>query len=263
MNGTKNWTRFLGLLAFAALTTFLAGSASAQQKTVEQRPAGPHTVQVELTHSTVVLVEGNHLVARLEDGRLEAVMVPDDFRFHMDGRVLSVHELEPGMVLTETVTSTEKPVIVKTVEIHEGTIWNVNGENVYIRLKNTNKVQHLRIPGWAPVKIDGVNQSVFNLHRGMNISATVITEEPVNIVEREARTQVRHPVAEPKEAMQEEPKAKMEEPARETTPPATQAEPEPAQTELPQTASPIPLVGLIGLLSLAASFGLRAARRSL
>ncbi len=263
MNKTKKWTRFLGLVAFAAMASFLAGSAWAQQKTVEEQSAGSNQIQVQLKHSTVVLVEGNHLVTRLEDGRLEAVLIPEDFRFHHNGGTLSVHELEPGMVLTETVTTTERPIIVRTVEIHNGTVWHAAGQDVYIRDEN-NKVHHLRIPEWATVKINGEEATAFDLRPEMKVNATFITEEPVNVVNRESSMRVHHPAVKAKPAVEEQPaevKENLNE-ANETaeqTESETQAEP----TELPETASPLPLIGVLGLLSLAASFGLRMARKSL
>ena len=257
MNRTHmHWTRFLGFLAFAAAACFFVGNAQAQQKTVERIPAGPHQVQVTMHHSTVVAVDGNHMVVRRSDGRLQALEVPEDFRFHMDGRTLSVHELQPGMIVTETVTSISKPIIVKTVTIDHGTVWHASGENVTIRDKN-NKLNRYRIPSWATVKIEGIDQSVFNLRKGMLITATIITEEPVEIVEQETRTTVRHPVQPAKPAVAEAPTPAPEPEAQPAQEPAAQ----PPARELPKTASPLPLIGLLGFLSLAASFGFRMLRK--
>lgn len=260
-------TSLFGLLTLVALGSFLAGSAIAQEKKVERLPAGQHEVSVELNHSTVVHVEGNHLVARLENGTLEAVQVPDDFRFHVDGGTLSVHELKPGMMITERVTSTTTPMIIRTVEVKNGTIWYANPPHLSIRDAN-NKVHMYTVPEWAKVIVEGEETSVFALRKGMKINTTIMTEEPVTYVERESKTMVRHPAeqakAEPVPTPRPEPTRSVTRPATPpVTPPAEQpVAAEPAMNELPETASPLPLIGLVGLLSLAASFGLRRFRKS-
>ena len=254
----ERWTRFLGFLAFAAAACLFVGNAQAQQKTVEHIPAGPHEVQITMHHSTVVTVDDNHLVVRRSGGQLEALEVPEEFRFHMNGSTLSVHELKPGMIVTETVTSISRPIIVKTVLVDHGTIWHASGQNVIIRDKN-NKLNRYTIPSWAKVNVNGIEQSVFELRKGMEITTTIITEEPIEVVEKQTRTTVRHPAEPTKPAVAEA--APVPEPQPEEARPA---EPEPAPrlpSQLPGSASPLPLIGLLGLLSLAASFGLRMLRK--
>ena len=256
MNRTyMHWTRFLGFLAFAAAACLFVGNAQAQ-KTTERIPAGPHQTQVTMHHSTVVAVEGNHLVVRRSSGVLEALEVPENFVFHMDGRTLSVHELQPGMIITETVTTISKPMIVKTVQIHDGTFWHASGENITIRDKN-NKLIEYRVPSWAKVEVDGVEQSVFDLRRGMKLTTTIITEEPLDVVEQESRTTVRHPAQPTKPAVAEQPPVQQPAEAQ----PAEEAAAQPPARELPKTASPLPLIGLLGFFSLAASLGLRMLRK--
>lgn len=262
MNRTHvHWTRFLGVMAFAAAACLFVGNAQAQQKTVEHIPAGPHEVQVTMHHSSVVIVEGNHLVVRRSNGALEALQIPEDFRFHMGDRALSVHELQPGMIVTETVTSTTKPMMVKTVVVDHGTVWHTNGEYLTIRTRD-NKLNEYRIPSWSTVNIDGVDQSVYDLRRGMEINTKIITEEPLHVVEEEKRTTVHHPAQPSAPAVAEEvparePEAEQPEPMNNNAEPAAQ----PYAEELPHTASPLPLIGLVGFLSLAASFGFRMLRK--
>lgn len=257
MNAKRSiWMQLFGLLVFASMASFLAAGANAQQ--TQQRSNGPESVQVQYQHSTVVLVEGNHLVTKMPDGRLEAVLVPEDARFHMGDQALSVHELKPGMKLTETITTTMKPELLTKVEVTGGTVWHVNGELVTIRDAN-NKLHTYRIPSWTKVEIYGDKLSVYNLKAGMPINASILTEEPVTIAERTSRTTVT-PAPEPTPEPQAEQPAPT--PQREAAPPP-EPEPQPAPAELPKTASPIPFIGLLGLLSLAASFGFRVARKSL
>ncbi|HEV2387254.1 MAG TPA: hypothetical protein VGS20_08365 [Candidatus Acidoferrales bacterium] len=258
------WTRLWGLLAFAALGSFLAAGASAQQKTVEHRAAGPHEVNVELKHSTVAYIEGNHLVARLEDGSLEAIRIPAGTRFDVEGQQMTLSELKPGMIITETTIHTTKPMIVKTVEITDGKVFRVIGNRLIIQDKD-NKLVHLTIPEWAKITIHGEDMELQDLRPGMTVTATFITEEPMTVVERQTKTHVRNPAKAPKTTVKEEaltqPETAPRHHAGTLTEHPTPAPEEPA-TELPATASPLPLAGLAGLLSLAASLVLRLSRKS-
>ncbi len=260
---SKHWIHLLGLFAFAAAAVFLVGSANAQQKTVEERPAGPREIQVELVHSTVVAVDGNHLVTRLENGRVEAILVPEDFRFHLDGQTLSVHELKPGMMLTETITTTVKPTIVRTVEITNGTVWHAGGNTLIIR-DRFNKMHQYRIPEWATIELGGEAVDLNQLTHGQNVTATIITEEPVTYAERESRTTVRHPTKPLATAAVEKApvKSAVEEQTAEEQPAEEQPAEEPRQEELPKTASPLPLAGGLGALLLLVSLGLKTVRKS-
>jgi cell division septation protein DedD len=256
MNGKRTiFTTLFGLLAFVAMASFLAGSARAQQ--TQQKPSGTEEIEVQYEHSKVVYVEGNHLVTEKPDGMLEAVLVPEDARFHMGDQVLTVHDLKPGMLLTDTITTTIKPMLLTRVDVTGGTIFHVNGERITIRDANF-KLHTYRIPSWSKVMIEGEPMSIYDLRAGMPIQATILTEEPISVAERSTRTTVT-PAPEP--AAKAEPPATEAQPVEEEA--APQPEPQPAPTELPKTASPIPLIGLLGLLSLAASFGLKAARKTL
>jgi hypothetical protein len=81
------------LVAFG-LGLFAAGALLAQTQTT-----------VDVRNFEVLAVEGNSLVVRDQRGTHEYT-VPDDFRFNVDGRPMSVKELKPGMKGTATVTTT-------------------------------------------------------------------------------------------------------------------------------------------------------------
>ena len=61
------------------------------------------------------------LVVKLPEGTRE-MAVADDFRFNVDGKMLSVQELRPGMSGTATITTktTVTPVVV--TEVKNGTV---------------------------------------------------------------------------------------------------------------------------------------------
>jgi hypothetical protein len=180
MNRTySHWPRLIVLPALAVALCLFAGNARAERANAE-----PHAyqAQIHMAHSLVVAVESNHLVVRRSSGTLEALEIPEDFRFHMNGSAVSVHQLKPQMVVAETVTIVSRPVTVKTVQLDNATVWHANGE--YVIFSETNsQLKKYRIPAWARIKVDGANLTVFDLRKGMKINATVIAEESINNLE--------------------------------------------------------------------------------
>lgn len=251
-------TWLLGLLVFAAVGVFLAGSAAAQVKKTERYPAGPHEVTVELRQGTVVLVMGNHLVTRLENGQVEAIEIPEDFRFHMNGRLLSLHELRPGMQVTHETITTSRPILVQTVGVVRGTILYINGPHVIIRDEN-NKLHDYVIPEWAEVVVDGQKMTVSDLRKGMKIDTTILSKVTENYTEREEKIHLHQPSN--GQAGKRKELGQHSAPAAVNPPQSEEPNLEPQSTELPETGSAVPLAGLLGLLSLAASFGLRGLRK--
>lgn len=257
----KSFT-FLAALALAAGCIF-TGQAFAQQKTVEQKQAGPTEFKVDTRNTTVAYVEGNHLVVRQADGSLEAVLIPAGETFNIDGQNLSLSELKPGMILTEEVYTTTKPIMVKTVEITDGTVWNAYPRRLLIRTKD-NKIVDYNVPEWATVKINGEEETLSMLRRGQTITATIITEEPMTVSEREVRSHGHHAPAPPKKSVTEMmPMAKpAAQPEVAKTEPPTEIQAAETEEKLPETASPLPLIGLLGLLGVAMSLAARAYRKS-
>ena len=81
------------VLSALAMTLLIAGVATAQVTTATQK--------TEVIKFEVISVDGNTIVVRDQTGTRE-VTVPDDFRFTVDGKSMSVHELTPGMKGTAT-----------------------------------------------------------------------------------------------------------------------------------------------------------------
>jgi hypothetical protein len=79
------------------MTLLISGAASAQVTTASQTS--------EVIKFEVISVDGNTLVVKDHTGARE-VTVPDDFRFTVDGKSMSVHELTPGMKGTAQITTT-------------------------------------------------------------------------------------------------------------------------------------------------------------
>ena len=246
------------LVSFAVLGLAAAGSvglARAQQKTVEHKQTGPAEITVDTRNTTVAYIEGNHLVVRLADGSLEAIRIAPGERFNMEGQKLTLHELKPGMTLTDEVFTTERPMMVKTVEITAGKVWHATPRRLMIHTQDGEVVDY-KVPDWATIKINGQERSLHELKRGQTITATITTEEPTTVVDREKRSHG-HPAAELKAIAEVPLPTKTHEVAQLNQPAEPQAASE-AQEELPQTASQMPLIGLVGLFALAISVVLRS-----
>jgi hypothetical protein len=249
---TRNMLRSFAVLALGGFV----GLAFAQQKTVENTQNGPAKITVDTRNTTVAYIEGNHLVVRLADGSLEAIRIPQEERFNIEGQKLTLHELKPGMTLTDEVFTTERPMMVKTVEITEGRVFHASARRLIIHTKEGEAVDY-KIPDWATIKINGQERSLHELKQGQTITATITTEEPMTVIDRKKRSHG-HRLAIQSELPLPTKTEKTE------VVPAKQPEPQPttAATELeeklPATASNVPLIGLAGIFALAIAVALKA-----
>lgn len=241
------------LASFAVLAmTGYAGLAFAQEKTVEHKQTGPVKLTVDTHNMTVAYIEGNHLVVRRADGSLEAIRIPPGERFNIEGQELTLHELKPGMTLTDEISTTERPMMVKAVEITEGKIFHASPRRLVIHTKEGEVVDY-KIPEWATIKINGQERSLHELKRGQTITATITTEEPMTVIDREKRSHG-HPLAAQSKAVVQ-PKVTTEAPLPMKTEavPAKLPEPTPVtevKEKLPATASNVLLIGLAGIFAL-------------
>jgi hypothetical protein len=245
------------------LFSLLVGTAAAQQ-----------TSTTETKTFEVISVEGNHLVVRLPEGTRE-ITVPEDFRFTVSGKQVSVHELKPGMTGTATITTrtTLKPVTV--TEVKNGRVEKVVGSTIIVRTDKDVRMFTQSDVDKRGVKIirNGKPVSVSQLKDGDNLTATIITEKPPQrLTEREVQATITGAPQQPaassvtfSESRPASPAPVDSRPRATATPapaaPSPQAAPPPAPTRLPRTASPLPLVGLMGVSSLALGVGLTIQRR--
>ena len=239
------------ILAMGAVVCLAAG-ASAQQTTTASQ-----TKQFE-----VISVAGNQLVVRLPEGTRE-MTVPDDFRFDVDGKQMSVRELKPGMKGTATVTTKTTVTPVTVTEVKNGTVMQASGASIIVRTDDGIKMFTEGDVAKRGVRItrDGQPIAFSSLHSGDSLSATIVTTKPPRVVtEKEVQATLAREAAPAPAAAAPAPAPA---PAPAATSGSTPSAAPAAPRTLPKTSSPLPLLGLSGLASLVAAVALTVRRRRL
>src|SRR5689334_17270981 len=118
-----------------ALFSLTATGQQAPQITKETIK-GEAKVTTEQLSGTVLQAEGNTLVVQMSSGEVKQFNVPESRKFMIDGKELTVHDLQQGTTLQATVTTTTTPITERTTTIGSGTVWFVAGNNVTVTLPN-------------------------------------------------------------------------------------------------------------------------------
>ena len=248
------------LLAFGIGCLILSASVSGQVQTQTFTTAGQPTTEVTVDRGTVVLVDGNDLVVKREDGHLlHFPNVPESARITVDGQELGIHDLKPGMTLERTITTTTTPQTITTVSHVTGTIWSVNPPSSVILTLDDGTNQAFKIPEGQKFNIDGQMTDAWGLKQGMKVSATKVTEVPETVVDQEKAVTGTMPPPDPPADL---PFLVMvvfpDDVAFPDHAPVVSAAITPAA--LPKTASQLPLIGMIGVLALLSGLVLRTVR---
>jgi hypothetical protein len=253
MNAKTRWTQawLVVLVGGICLAFTLTSNAQVQTSTSETSQAPTHETTV--ARGEVVHVSGNDLIVKMEDGTIKHIPnVPESARVTVDGKELGIHDLKPGMKLEKTVTTTTTPKIITTVKSVTGKVWHVTPPTSVILTLEDGTNQKFNIPKDQKFNVDGQMVDAWGLKKGMKISATKVVEEPLTTVEQQAKVTGQMPPPPPAPPADAPILV-----AFVALPPAPAAA---APAELPKTGSPLPLIGLLGMLSLASSFGLKTIR---
>ena len=212
----------------------------------------------------VIAVEGNHLVVRVPEGTRE-LTVPADFRFNVDGKMLSVQELKPGMSGTATVTTRTTLVPVSVTEVKNGTVMQAQGNSIIVRTDDGIKMFTQSDIDKRGIKImrDGQPANISDFHANDRLTATIVTAKPPRTI---TEKEVQATLAKSGGAAAPAPPASSTPPAA-STPQRAAAPSEAAPTsgaagarKLPKTASPLPSLALTGFASLLLALGLAVRR---
>jgi hypothetical protein len=260
LNRTSRWMgRIAATLAFATVA-FIPSQVCAQDTSTTTVRHGEASYDTQVRNAEVIYVEGNDLVLKLEDGKVEHLVVPESDRFTVNGSDVSVHELVPGTKLTQTIATTTSPRYVTSIHTLQGRVWHVNAPaSTVILTLPEGKNQSYTIPSHAKITVGGKKKTVFDLRKGMKLQATIVTDDEHTVIERSktAVGQLPAPPATPREMGVLLILAPTSQPA----PTLVASNEEPAST-LPKTGTSLPFVGLLGALAVAASFGMGAVRKA-
>ncbi len=225
-------------LAFGGVVWLAATPAAAQSA----------TTSTDVKQFEVVAVIGNELVVKVPEGTRQ-LTVPEDFRFTVDGSQVSIHELQPGMVGTATITTRTTMTPVTVTEVKNGTVAQVGGGTIVVRTQEGLRSFTQSDIDKRGIQIvrDGEAAQLSDFREGDTLSATIITTRPPTAVtEREVQATLRRPA-----------------PAQAAVGTTGAVPPQPAAAVLAKTAGPLPVMALAGLtsLGLAAALAIRRRRR--
>jgi len=249
------------LLAVAAGTALLTHpvSVNAQVETTTKVASnGPVVKHIQVQTGTVVFVSGNDLWVQDSAGQIRHFPnVPESARVSVGGQQLGIHDLKPGMTIQRTIITTTTPKVTTTVQTVTGTVFYVNPPNSVILTMADNTNQRFTIPKGQTFNINGQTTDAFGLRKVVEVPETVVTQKRIL-----AGTMPPPPPLPPNQPILIAVLVPVRMPAP-TAAPVTEAAPAPAPApRLPKTGSSLPLVGLLGLLFVGASFGSRSVRRS-
>jgi hypothetical protein len=233
------------LLAAGIACLSFAVAVNAQVETETITTHGPATTTTQVQRGEVVYVSGRDLVVKKDDGTIvHFANVSDSARATVDGKQLGIHDLKPGMKLQRTIVTTTTPRTITTVQSVTGTVWHVNPPKSVILTLEDGKNQQFQIPDGQKIDVNGRMVDAWGLKKGMKISATRVVETLETVVSEQTKVTGTAPVPPPVDrpiffAM-------LVKPVYPTLAAATPA-------ELPATGTMLPLVGLLGLLTLGSS----------
>jgi len=260
MSSRASWRYTQLVLITGTVCAVLAVGMSAQVQTKSYSTIENPSVKTQVESGEVVTVSGNDLVVKMADGSLRHFAnVPESASVTVDGHQLGIHDLKPGMRLERTITTTTTPKTITTVQSVTGRVFFVSPPNSVILTMTDGKNQQFKIPKNQKFNINGQMVDAFGLRKGMKVSATKVVEVPVTDISQTRSVTGELPPPPPPPPV-DVPVLVVEE---EVVVPVEVAQaPAPQPSELPATGSQLPLIGLLGLLSLACSLGLRTARKS-
>ena len=204
----------------------------------------------EVKSGTVVSTFGDQLVVKMSNGEIKQYTIPPGFQFTVDGRQVGLADLTPGTQLSATIKTTKTPEVVRTTSVRNGTVVRVVGNNLTVR--EGNKTRTLQVPQGFQFDVDGKLVGIDKLRPGYKLTAEIVYKSENLVTTRDVDIGGSTPPPPPAPAP-----AAASAPAAE---PEQVAEAAPAP-ELPKTASPLPLIGLLGTLLTASGFAVRRVSR--
>jgi LPXTG-motif cell wall-anchored protein len=212
----------------------------------------------------IISVTGNTLVVKGPEGTRE-VIVPAGFMFTVDGKQMPVSQLKAGMKGSATITTTmtQRPVVV--TEVRNVKIMKAYGNSVVVRaVDGTFKLFTSEDAAKYKLKIirNGQEIELQQVKEGDTITAHIVSEKPGEpLTEQQVNARLASLGQAPMSPQPAASPAARPSPAPAAASPAPAPAASPAPKTLPKTASQLPLLGLIGIVSLTLGVALTVRRR--
>lgn len=218
--------------------------AHAQQTSTEEHVKGTPSTHVMVRAGTVLAVEGDNLIVKMQDGEVKHFNVPPDSKFEVNGSQVGLSELKPGTELTQSLITTRTPTVVRTTTKISGRVFAVNAPTSVVLTLPGGENRRYYLPEGQKINVGGEEVDAFALKPGMKINATVTKEVPMEDVEVKRGAVSGMAPAEPAP----EPTTTAQNTQPEATPAPAPESPAPEEKKaLPQTASTLPLLALLGV----------------
>jgi LPXTG-motif cell wall-anchored protein len=248
------------MLTGVTLCLAFAISTVAQVQTQTSTTTLQATKEVKIESGVVEAVDGNDLFVKMSDGTLRHFPnVPDSATVTVDGKQLGIHQLQPGMKLERTTIKTTTPQVVTTIQTVTGKVWHVSPPASVILTMENNENQAFKIPQGQKFTVNGKETDAWGLKKGMVVSATKVVETPLTTVSQQTHVTGTMPAGSPVLVAKGAPTPA---PGTATSTETSAAGTTTASNQLPKTGSNMPLLGILGLLSMFAALGSRVLRRT-
>jgi hypothetical protein len=258
MNARTLSMRLPMILAVGAMALAFTARMSAQVQTSTDTDTTGKNKTVTVENGTVALVSGNDLYVKMADGSIRHFPnVPESAKVNVDGKMLGIHDLKPGMHLQRTITTTTTSQIVTTTKTVSGKVWHVNPPLSVILTMDDGTNKEFKIPKGQKFTVNGQSVDAWGLKKGMIVNATQVVEQPVEVVAKQQQVTGSMPPPPPPPPPDQPILVAVVVPA---AAPAPAPAPAAAPAALPKTGSSLPLIGLLGMLSLLFAGGLRLFR---
>jgi hypothetical protein len=268
----SGWKCSCSVLATTTVCLAFTLGLGAQVETKTATTEGKTTYLTNVERGEVVAVSGDDLIVKMADGTIRNIEdVPESSRVTVDGKQLGIHDLQPGMKLQRTITTTTTPMIITTVQSVRGKVWHINPPLSIILTLEDGQNQQFKIPKGQKFNVDGQMLDAWGVRKGMTVTATKIVQEPAVVMTQEKTVTGQ---AAPKVAAEIQPTPPPDVPiliaqGSEVPVPAPTATAEPAaateSAAVPETAShssTMWLIVLLGLLVLAGAIGWNVVKKN-
>ena len=152
------------------------------------------TKTTSVSNFEIISVDGNKIVVRDQQGTRE-LTVPEDTKFTVDGKAMSVHDLAAGMKGTATITTTTtvRPVVV--TEVRKGTVLRRNARTIIVRGQDGVRswTQDQADQQGIEIFSDGKPIKVYQLNAGDEFTALIISSAAPVVLHARRKSKRRWP----------------------------------------------------------------------